>query len=179
VLVLDRAGHLSFINKAARESLHVDGPVLLSILGVVSLRALPVEWHGQRETHLPQGRRWLDVRVGPVFDRWHSLAGRIIVIRDVTAEKDLEHERERLIVELREALERVTQLEGLLPICSGCRSVHDEQGRWTSMEKYLAAHTPVAFTHGICPDCVARLYPEVLDAAATATTPHNEPWRHR
>jgi PAS domain-containing protein len=179
VLVLDRAGRITFINRAARETLQVDGPVLLAILGTASLRGLPVEWHGQREMYLPNGRRWLDVRVGPVFDRWHALAGRIIVVRDVTRQKDLELEREHLIADLRGALERVTQLEGLLPICSGCRSVHDDVGGWTPMETYLKLHTPLEFTHGICPECVARLYPEALDQPRAAATPHNEAWRPR
>jgi PAS domain-containing protein len=179
VLVLDRAGRITFINEAARQTLRIDGAVILGLLGTSSLATLPVEWSGQRETPLPEGRRWLDVRVGPVFDRWQAMAGRIVVVRDVTAQKNLEQERERLIAELREALERVTQLEGLLPICSGCRSVHDDAGTWVPMETYLAAHAPVEFTHEICPACVARLYPELADASTSTSTPHNEAWPHR
>jgi PAS domain-containing protein len=176
VLVLDRAGRITFSNRAARESLHIDGSVVLGILGTSSIRTLPLEWHGQREVGLPQGRCWLDVRVAPVVDRWRALAGRIVVVRDVTKQKGLEQERERLIAGLRDALQRVTQLEGLLPICAGCRSVHDDAGNWTPMEQYLAARAAVEFTHGICPDCVARLYPEAVDPSGCLPTPDNEVW---
>ena len=99
--------------------------------------------------------------------------------RDVTAQKQLERDRERLIEELREALRRVTQLEGLLPVCAGCRSVRDDADGWMSIEKYVAAHTPVEFTHVICPDCMERLYPEFSDPPGPSTPPHNGVWRPR
>ena len=62
----------------------------------------------------------------------------------------------------REAAERTAaRLEGLLPICAGCKKIRDDQQAWVAVEEYVAARTPVAFTHGICPDCRARLYPEL------------------
>ena len=62
----------------------------------------------------------------------------------------------------REAAERTAaRLEGLLPICAGCKKIRDDQQAWVAVEEYVAARTPVEFTHGICPDCRARLYPEL------------------
>jgi uncharacterized membrane protein YidH (DUF202 family) len=64
----------------------------------------------------------------------------------------------------REAAERATaRLEGLLPICAGCKRIRDDAAQWVAVEEYVAARTPVAFTHGICPHCRERLYPGLGD----------------
>lgn len=62
-------------------------------------------------------------------------------------------------VKLREqALEKT--LEGILPICSGCKKIRDDHGGWVPIETYLHSRTQAEFTHGICPDCIERLYPD-------------------
>ncbi len=60
--------------------------------------------------------------------------------------------------ELTEALDNVKTLHGLIPICSACKSVRDDQGFWTRVETYIHAHSDADFTHGICPDCAKKLY---------------------
>lgn len=72
----------------------------------------------------------------------------------------MEQERTLLIEELRKALARVKQLSGLLPICSACKRIRDDEGYWNQIESYLRERAEVEFTHGICPDCMQRLYPE-------------------
>lgn len=62
--------------------------------------------------------------------------------------------------ELRNALEEVKTLSGLLPICSSCKKIRDDQGYWQSVEHYVQAHSTATFTHGICPDCFKQVYPE-------------------
>ena len=57
---------------------------------------------------------------------------------------------------LREALDKVRTLSGLLPICAWCKKVRDDHGYWDQVEVYLKAHTEVEFSHGICPDCMAK-----------------------
>jgi len=71
-----------------------------------------------------------------------------------------EGERERLIVELQDALAEVRILSGLLPICSACKKIRDDQGYWNKIEDYLSSHSQVTFTHGICPECAKKLYPD-------------------
>lgn len=168
VLVLDRGGRIIFSNRTAREVLVLDQGALLSAFGTPSLQEAPVDWRGETQVEAPGGRRWLELRVGPVSDRWGELAGRIVVARDVTVQKELEDERERLIDELQDALRRVTQLEGLLPICASCHSVRDDAGAWNTLEEYVESHTPVEFTHSICPNCSSRLYPELGSRAAAS-----------
>ena len=59
------------------------------------------------------------------------------------------------------ALARVKTLSGLLPICASCKRIRDDKGYWNQIESYVQRHTEAEFSHGICPDCVARLYPDV------------------
>lgn len=62
---------------------------------------------------------------------------------------------------LAEALDRVQQLSGLLPICSHCKRIREDGGSWSEVESYVARHAPVEFSHGICPSCVVQHYPEL------------------
>lgn len=61
--------------------------------------------------------------------------------------------------ELQEALVNVKALKGLLPMCAWCRKVREDEGYWSELENYVAAHTDTAFTHGICPDCRRKHFP--------------------
>ena len=61
------------------------------------------------------------------------------------------------VVQLELALSRVKQLQGLLPICSYCKKVRDDQNYWQQVDSYISKHSEVAFSHGICPDCFDRL----------------------
>jgi hypothetical protein len=58
------------------------------------------------------------------------------------------------------ALDEVKELRGLLPICASCKNVRDDAGYWNQIESYVQAHTAATFTHGICPDCMAKMYPD-------------------
>jgi hypothetical protein len=132
-------------------------------LGLPTLREMAEESHSEVQAESGGVRRWLDVRVVPIRDRWGALAGRLMVARDVTLQKELEDERERLIDDLQEALRKVTQLEGLLPICASCHKVRDDGGFWGDVEEYVASRAPVEFTHGICPECAQKLYPSIMN----------------
>jgi len=69
----------------------------------------------------------------------------------------------RTVAELQQALAEVKTLSGLLPVCASCRRIREEGDRWTSLEEYVHRHTEAQFTHGICPECAAKLYPDLLD----------------
>jgi hypothetical protein len=161
VLVFDPRGREMFANRAARETLELDEPALARALGVASMGDAPVDWRSELEVESRRATRWLDVRIGPITDRWGALAGRLVVARDVTVQKELEDERECLIDELQAATRTVSHLEGLLPICASCRKVRDDSGYWKGIEDYFGSRAPVEFTHSICPDCTETLYPEL------------------
>ena len=71
--------------------------------------------------------------------------------------RDLEDE----IARRKEAEETTERLRGLVPICAGCKKIRDGLGSWVAVEVYVAARTEAAFSHGICPECRVRLYPEL------------------
>ncbi len=74
--------------------------------------------------------------------------------------------REKLIDELQEALANVKALKGLIPICASCKKIRDDEGYWHQVEVYIRDHSEAEFSHGICPDCVKKLYPrEFLNGA--------------
>jgi len=105
--------------------------------------------------------RWHLASARPLLDGAGRRQGGIVVLRDITERKFLEEDRDRLITELYKSLANVKTLTGLLPICAGCRKIRDDSGYWTQVEDYIAQHTEAKFSHGLCPDCVAGLYPEV------------------
>ncbi len=77
------------------------------------------------------------------------------VARDVTEQKNTEAERDALLRELQAALAEVKSLQRILPICSYCKNIRDDQSYWHSVESYFAKHTSSQFSHGICPSCMA------------------------
>jgi len=64
------------------------------------------------------------------------------------------------ITELETVREKVKILQGLLPICASCKQIRDAKGVWTPLETYIAERSEADFTHGICPACLAKLYPK-------------------
>ncbi len=59
--------------------------------------------------------------------------------------------------DLHAALARVADLERLLPVCAGCKSIRSDEGNWRQLEAYLSEHTDLRFSHGICPTCLAKV----------------------
>lgn len=68
----------------------------------------------------------------------------------------VETEREKLVEQLRQALEQVKTLSGLLPICVECKSIRDDQGYWSKVERYIMEHSQASFSHGLCPKCAVK-----------------------
>jgi hypothetical protein len=83
-------------------------------------------------------------------------------VRYVTALEAAREERERLIASLTKALDDVKTLRGIVPICAHCKRVRDDAGFWSQVEAYVSRHTEAQFSHGLCPDCAAKLYPGLM-----------------
>jgi DNA-binding NtrC family response regulator len=69
--------------------------------------------------------------------------------------------QQRLIAQLEEALSKVKTLSGLLPICSACKKIRDDQGYWSQVEGYIQEHTDARFTHSYCPECARKFLSKV------------------
>jgi hypothetical protein len=80
--------------------------------------------------------------------------------REIEERKRAEEEREKTIIELREALENIKTLRGIIPICAGCKKVRDDQGYWHQVEAYVRDHSDAEFSHGLCIECAKEFYPE-------------------
>lgn len=96
-----------------------------------------------------------------LFNIQGDVIGAIESLRDITDAKRSEQEREHLIAELKEAIAKVNTLSGMLPICSSCKNIRDDNGYWNQIEAYISEHSLAEFTHSICPKCVKKLYPEL------------------
>jgi PAS domain S-box-containing protein len=81
--------------------------------------------------------------------------------QDITARKQAETERERLIDELRKAMSEIKTLRGFIPICAGCKKIRDDQGYWIQVEQYISSRSDAKFTHGLCPTCAKKYFPDV------------------
>ena len=62
--------------------------------------------------------------------------------------------------DLQQAMTQLRELNGIIPICSACKKIRDDEGFWHQVESYIETHSHVEFTHGICPECTKMLYPE-------------------
>jgi hypothetical protein len=75
----------------------------------------------------------------------------------------LQGHEETLQRRIQEALAEIKVLSGLLPICASCKNVRDDRGYWNRIEVYIREHSEAEFTHGLCPGCLRKLYPEFAD----------------
>lgn len=81
-------------------------------------------------------------------------------ITDITKQKNIEAEREKLVTDLQNAMHEIKTLSGLLPVCTHCKKVRDDKGYWNQIETYISDRADVDFSHGICPDCAETHYPD-------------------
>jgi len=77
--------------------------------------------------------------------------------------KQAEEQRDKLVLELQDALARVKTLSGMLPICVHCKNIRDDKGYWEKIETYIHDHSGTEFSHCICPECMKKHYPEYVD----------------
>lgn len=110
---------------------------------------------------------------GKIRDVWLTVtklvddSGNVVSIatteRDITEKKQLQIKMEQTIADLKKALAEVKTLKGFLPICASCKNIRDDKGYWNQIEAYIRDHTEVEFSHGLCPDCAKKLYPDLVD----------------
>jgi hypothetical protein len=118
--------------------------LLCSLLNVVGFLYSP-----------PGGELWkvLFNRTLALFAIWVTA---VLIIQRRTMEK----RREQTVAEREAALADVKVLRGLLPICASCKRIRDVEGIWDQIEGYITNHSEAEFSHGVCPDCAKKLYPE-------------------
>ena len=157
-----------------------DWPELAGIINK-SLNAMPPEQHAaihnrwlsvRYEHGLQSGDviKWVLVTVGTaiaiilIILYWNRRLSLEIKRREKVEEELSETIVARTLttVELQEALKKVKALSGLLPICADCKKIRDDSGYWHQVEVYFREHSEADFSHGICPECMEKHYPEIF-----------------
>lgn len=86
------------------------------------------------------------------------------ICRDISRKKQAEEERNALIRKLRESLAEIKTLRGILPLCSFCKKIRNDKGYWEQVDIYITKHFDADISHGICPDCLRKHYPDEYQA---------------
>ena len=81
--------------------------------------------------------------------------------KEIDRRKYREQELLNLNRELKNSIETIKTLRGLIPICANCKKIRDDKGYWNQIESYIQKHSEAEFSHGICPECARKLYPEL------------------
>ena len=129
--------------------------------GMVSYIGLPLRW--------PNGDVFGTICILDSKENYNMLKYRDLLFEFKDGcERELQYllkinEIKQVNKELQEALAEVKALSGLLPICSSCKKIRDDKGYWKQLEGYIQEHSDAEFTHGICPECVEKLYPDLVD----------------
>lgn len=113
--------------------------------------------------HRAKDGRVFPVEVTSNYVEFSAEARTFAFVRDVTENKRAKDERERLISDLQKTLSEIKTLSGLLPICASCKRIRDDKGYWKQIESFIREHSEAEFSHGICPECAKKLYPELFD----------------
>jgi PAS domain-containing protein len=134
---------------------HTDGCPLQQVIDgkeEVTLESVKYEFRGKPKTFIISAR--------PFRDTYGNLIGIVESFQDISARIRAETAKVELIDDLQEALDKVNLLTGMLPICASCKKIRDDKGYWNQIEIYIRDHSEAEFSHGICPDCAKKLYPE-------------------
>lgn len=183
IYVMDRQGKVTFLNPEAErllgwtaEELNEKGAHDLFHYRKADGTPLPrgaCEMHAVVQTgrHYTSGSEVFVRRDGTVFPVavvtspiWEEgkVVAAVTAFRDITFQKELEQERSQLILAYEDALNNIKTLKGLVPICASCKKIRDDKGFWNQIEVYISKHSDAEFSHGICPDCAKKLYPDFV-----------------
>lgn len=165
VLVLDRRGRIADLNPAATALFGAavlgEPPTCLESFGldpgIVNHSGV---WEEEFKTGLGSEEKVYQLRSYPVFDGTGAQRGRVLSFQDVTSRAHLLAEKDRLIAELRSAGAEIKTLRGIIPICASCKKIRDDEGYWRQVEDYVSEHSEADFSHGLCPDCLAKYLPK-------------------
>lgn len=93
--------------------------------------------------------------------QWQVISNRALAVFAIWVTAILSLQRRRFLDEKLDALSELKILRGLLSICASCKKIREDSGQWTPIESYVHEHSEASFSHGICPECEQRLYPDI------------------
>ncbi|HJV65415.1 MAG TPA: hypothetical protein VJ550_06780 [Geomonas sp.] len=106
----------------------------------------------------------------PITEMWKAVSNRFLALASIWVtcvlglqRRALEERKEKALAEREKAMQEVRVLRGFLPICASCKKIRSLEGSWTLLEKYITEHSEAEFSHGLCPDCTKKLFPQFFD----------------
>ncbi|BBO90177.1 response regulator [Desulfosarcina ovata] len=185
IVIGDHQGRVIYTNVAYHRLMNPRQPVPASAESGDAAPFFDREIKTVLDTGLPwQGKVEMTDATGHPFTAWkrvetvpYTIGGLnygVALLHDMTPQLELEANQEKFrnlvertsdwiweVEKLKNALARVKHLSGMLPICAACKRIRDDNGYWTEIEAYIETHSDAEFSHGICPDCARKLYPEL------------------
>jgi CheY-like chemotaxis protein len=159
ILIVGSKGVVRFVNPAAEVLFSCKAEEFLG-----QMFGFPVVTGETTELDVVRGdveKKIAEMRV--VEMDWEGERAYLASLRDITERKQAEEERKKMILQLQDALEKVKQLSGLLPICSFCKKIRDDDGYWNKIETYIETHSEAEFSHSMCHECAKKRYPEIYN----------------
>ncbi len=173
IFILDLEGRFIDLNRTAYERLGYTYEEMLSMrvseldppefVAQVATRLMQLQQQGHSimtSAHRRKNGMLMPVEINARVIDYDGRKAIFSIVRDITERKQAEQEREKLITELQKLLSEIKTLHGILPICSSCKKIRDDEGSWHQLEAYISAHTDSEFSHGLCMECAKKLYPE-------------------
>ncbi len=103
--------------------------------------------------------RVYQIRIASMEDVSGKFSGCVIILSDITERTNAENKIKDQRDQLEKALNDIKTLRGIVPICAGCKKIRNDEGYWDQVEIYISEHSDAQFSHGLCPECINRLYP--------------------
>lgn len=117
---------------------------------------------GSEELPGPEGIQWFEAHISPIATSEGIPKMVVWVAFNITEQKKTLLAKESLIKALQKALEEIKTLKGIIPICSHCKKIRDDSGYWNQLEAYIHKHSEASLSHGICPECAIKYYPDIV-----------------
>ncbi len=182
-LVADAGGTVYALNDATRTTLGLQGEANLKKIGEL-FTCINSKVDAQGCGHAPGCQQCMvrQTALGAISgNKISRTKGKLDIMRTnyqivtlifLISAAPIEYKGKQLAVIILEDVSNVTELQGLLPMCAACKKIRDDAGYWNQVEKYIQEHSEVEFTHGLCPECIERMYPQF---AKKVNQPVNQP----
>ncbi|OGR16418.1 MAG: hypothetical protein A2X81_11840 [Desulfobacterales bacterium GWB2_56_26] len=116
---------------------------------------------GSEDLAGPEGLQSFEAHISPIKKIEGQPRMVVWIAFNITPLQNALKEKDSLIFDLQQATREIKTLQGIIPICSYCKNIRDDKGYWTQLEAYISENSDADLSHGICPECVKKYFPEL------------------